>query len=156
MQKLSRGFSMIEVIVSLGVLAIVGGVGLMVSMEGYRGGNFHAERALVVSLLQHTRTEALASVCSGSSCTDARAHGVYIDEVTKKYVLFEGASYATRDTTQDRTLDASPALVRSGLSETVFTPYSADSATPGTITLTGEGRTSVITIGGRGQISWTN
>lgn len=153
---LSRGFSMIEVIVVVGVLAIVSSFGLVVSMEGFRGNNFHSDRALLVSVLQHARAEALASVCTGASCTDARAHGVYIDTAANSYVIFEGASYATRVAALDRPLEASPALARSGLGEVVFSPYTGNSPTPGTITLSGEGRTSDITIGSLGQISWTN
>jgi Tfp pilus assembly protein FimT len=150
-----KGFSMIEVLVVLGFFAIVGTVGLLVSMESYRGSNFRTDRDLLVALLQHARTDALGSVCRGSTCDDAVAHGVFINDADNQYVVFEGNSYSPGDP-QNRVFEASPVTVRSGLSEAVFEPYTGNPTTSGTITLEGEGRTSTTTIGAQGQISWTN
>jgi hypothetical protein len=73
------------------------------------------------------------------------------------FTIFEGASYAARDTNVDAVLDANAYITKTGWSEVVFEPLSGDVADAGTLTVSdGLSRTSVITIGEEGQITWSN
>ena len=150
----SAGFTLIEIIVVIGMLALVGSFGLLISMESYRGSTFRADRALLISLLQHARSDALNSVCRGACIgNDAAAHGVHIEGAS--YTVFQGATYAAGGPL-NQAFEASPAVTRSGLVDVVFAPLTGDSLTTGTITLTGEGHTSDVIIGAEGQITWSN
>lgn len=155
---LNAGFTLLEVMVVMGLIAIVGSVGLYFGLDAFRGYSFHSDRDLLVVALQHARAQAVSNICLNdptSPCTDGRPHGVHVGAGT--YALFQGGSYATRDTTIDVTIEMSPNTVVGGVSEIVFKQLSGDVSTPGDITLSeGTGRTSVISIGSEGQIIWIN
>jgi len=146
-----------EVIVVMGIFAMVGGFALFVSMETYRGSSFHSDRNLLVATLQRARAQAINNICLGT-CTDGKKHGVAIrpTEYPDSYVIFQTSNdYAARDVPQDAPFEASPISGQTGDSEIVF-EYLSGNSNPASITLTGEGHTSVITIGAEGQITWTN
>jgi prepilin-type N-terminal cleavage/methylation domain-containing protein len=147
-----RGFSLIEVIVVVALFGIVAGVGLIVSMESYRASSYHSDRALLVSLLQRARSQAINNLCSSSSCTDGAVHGVHIE--ADKYVLFEGATYVAGNA-DNAVFAADTNTTHSFTGDIIFSQLSATTSAQ-TITLTGQGRASDITISAEGRISWTN
>ena len=154
---MTRGFTVLELAIIIGLLAFLGGIGLVVTFESYRGSNFHSDRDLLVTVLQHARSDALASVCRAVSCSDALPHGVRIE--AGRYIVFEGSSYVASDP-QNQTFAASPAVVKSGEQEFVFAPSTGSllypSITPATVILSGEGRASTVSVDAEGQISWTH
>lgn len=155
----ARGFTLIEVLIVIGMLAIVGGMGLVVSMDSFRNYSLKDERDVVVSALQKARSQSINNMCFGPGCTDGKAHGVKI--LAGQYVIFQGASYATRNVALDEVQSSVyAAATATGLNEVVFAPLSGNATTlpAGTWTLTvadGAGN-SVITIGAEGQIRWTH
>jgi Tfp pilus assembly protein FimT len=155
-QKGEAGFSLIEILVVMGMLTIIGALGLFMSMDSYRSYAFRNERNIVVSALQRARSQAVSNVCMGATCTDGKPHGVHV--VTGQYVIFQGASYATRDAGYDQVINANtPNVSISGLSEVVFAQLSGEVATPGSITVGDNvGHSSVITINSVGQVVWSN
>lgn len=115
---------------------------------------------MLVALLERARSQAINNYCLGT-CTDGAPHGVAIRPIDNpdKYILYQGATYATRDTGADSVFDANPLVTSTGFSEVSFAQLSAVSSTVGGNTLTlseTAGHSSVITIGSEGQISWTN
>lgn len=155
-----KGFTLIEIMTVMAFIAIVGAFTMLVSMDSYRGYNFHSERDLLIAALQHARAQAIGNVCNGSGCTTGKPHGVHIE--ADKFVVFQGASY--HDTPEDAALDSvipANTVVGHGAGCTpscdfIFTQLSGNVAAPGTIVLSSEGRTSTITIGAQGQIFWDN
>ena len=148
------GFTLFEIIVVMAFIAIVGTFTLLVSMDSFQSYNFHTERDILVAALQHARAQAVGNVCLGAGCTTGKAHGVSIQ--TDKFVIFQGTSYATRDAAMDAVLQANTTIIHSGISEVVFSELSGNSPTPGTLTISSQGKSSDITIGALGQIIWTN
>ena len=150
----NSGFSLIEIIVVLALTSVAVGCSLFFSMDSYRSQSFYTDRDTLISLLQHARAESLANACAGSSCTAGVPHGVYIENTD--YILFQGASFATRDEAQDGVVEASPLVVHASMSEVVFEAQSGDVLHPGVIHLSDtSGHDSILTIGSEGQISWT-
>lgn len=143
---------MLEVLLVIGMFAVFAGFGLLVSMETYRGSNFHADRALLVSLLERARAQSMSNMCSGATCTDGAPHGVHIEAA--KYVLFEGASYSSTDP-ENASFDADPSSSHSFAGDVLFTQLSG-TTTGATITLSGGGRSSVLIVSPEGRITWTN
>ncbi len=142
-----------EVLLVIGIFVILAGFGLFVSMETYRGSNYHSDRALLIATLQRARAEAINNLCTGSGCTDGAPHGVHIQ--TDKYILFQGATYNAADTA-NVAFDADTNSTHSFSGDIVFSQLTGNVAAPVTITIAGGGRTSDITISTVGQISWTN
>lgn len=161
-KRAARGFSLIEILVVMAMFTMVAGLGLFVSMDAFRGYTFRSERDTVVSLLYKARSQAVSNMCFGAGCTGGRAHGVHFDSVNKRYVIFQGYTYAGRDASvDDVTLFRNNASSVAGLTDIIFSPLAATTtANPSavsTVTITDQGgHASVITIGKEGRITWTN
>ena len=149
-----RGFTLIEVLVVFGLIAIVGGFVLLMSMDTYRASSYRADRNLLVAILERARAQAVSNLCIGAGCANGKPHGVSLQG--SQYVLFQGPSFATRDPSIDNAFEASPLVTRTGLTEVVFSQLSGTTMA-GTITLSdASGYTSLITLSADGQITWTN
>lgn len=146
---------MIEVLVVLGMFAIMAGFGLYVNMENYRGSSFHSDRDLLVSLLQHARAQAISNKCGGANCiNNGKAHGVAV--VGGNYVIYQGSNYASRDVSEDAVFSGNPSVTRTGATDISFSQLTATTSVDKTITLAGGGKTSDVTVSTEGQIKWTN
>ena len=148
----SSGFSLIEVVVVLGILAVLASFALVISMESYRGSSFNDERSLLISMLQTARSQAMSGVCIGSECTGGVPHGVYI--TSNSLALFQGTSYNASDDNNEVVPFSNRAITLSGAQQVIFAEFTGD-ATATTITLKdAAGRSATITIGSEGQILW--
>ena len=148
-----RGFTLIEVLITIGLLGLIAGLGVFVSMDSYRGNLFRAERNIVVSILQKARSQAIHNVCVGSVCADGQLHGVHFDP--NQYAIFQGAIYNPADINNE-VIQANSNVHNSGLANIVFSQLEGTTS-GGTLTLTdNSGHTSAITINNEGQIIWTN
>ncbi len=148
------GFSVIEILVALALAAIVSGSALLVSMSAYESDTFKSDRDSLIALLMRARAESMHGMCLGSACLDARPHGVAI--LPDSYVLFQGASYASRDSDADAVIGRNPSITATGISEILFSILAATTSA-GSIELTDQrGNRATITIGSLGQIGWSD
>ena len=152
-----RGFALIEILVVFGLIAILGGITLFVSMDTYRGSNFRTERDLVVSILEHARALAVNNACLGT-CSNGKPHGVHI--ANNSFTLFQGTAYNAADAA-NVSFTANTLFSHSGYLAThdvLFTQLEG-STTCGTCDLTisdSTGHTSTINVTSDGKIVWTN
>ncbi|HRH24202.1 MAG TPA: prepilin-type N-terminal cleavage/methylation domain-containing protein [Candidatus Paceibacterota bacterium] len=156
--SIPKGFTLLEILVVMGLVLMVVAFGLIVSFDDYRGFTFRNERDIVVSVIQKARGQAINNMCFGAGCTDGKAHGVYFG-TPGEYVVFQGTSYATRDVALDEVIAARDnASVVSGMTSVVFNRLRADTTTVGgtTLTITQPGHTSTITVEPEGRVWWTN
>lgn len=140
-----KGFTLIEILIAMGILAIIGGFGLFVSLDFYRSNVIFSERDTLLSLLRRARLDAVNNI-------QAMPHGLYV--ATTSYILFAGSSYAARSSTHDYAFDKSVAVTTGGLTEVVFSPLAATSTASGTITLADETRNLEILVNYEGMIDW--
>lgn len=85
----NRGFTLLEMLVVIGIVTMLGGALSFVDMNNYRADAFRAERDSLVMLLQTARANAQNNV-------NQKPHGVAIHpDGYDGYVVFEGASYAS-------------------------------------------------------------
>ncbi len=151
---------MLEVLVVVAIFGIVGSLGLYATMNSYHGSNFRNDRNLLIATLQRARAQSINNICLGT-CPDGRKHGVKIltptPPATPSYVIFQTTNGydSGRDAAYDVIFQAAPTTARSGDDEVVFEQLTGNAGAT-TITLTGGGRTSVITIESLGSISWTD
>lgn len=154
----NTGFTLIEVLIVLGIFSVLGGIGVFASLDTYRGYAFRSERDTLVSLLAKARSESMSNICLGAGCVGGKTHGVLV--TADEYILFQGISSTMRNQDVDERV---PIVYRglmvasSSLVEVVFSQLSGDVAATGTITLIDAvGHNSVIGISQEGRISWTN
>lgn len=82
-----KGFTVIELIIVIGLLAFIAAFGGVISLNSVARSSAVQERDLFVTLLlRGARAEALANV-------NETAHGIYIDNTAKEYILFAGSDY---------------------------------------------------------------
>ncbi len=144
----------------MGIMTLLGGVALIVSMDNYHAYAFRAERDTLVSLLEKARSQSMSNICLGvsGSCTNGRPHGVHVS--AGQYTVFQGQTYSTRDDVVDEVYPVRGVDVKTksgSLSEVVFAQLSGDVLAPGYITLlNSDGHISTTTITSQGAIIWTN
>ena len=140
-----RGFTLIEILMTLAIITLLASMGLAVSVGTYRSYAFNTEQDILMSLLMKTRQQALTNV-------DEAPHGLFI--TPSEYVLFEGASYAARAQSKDEHISADAAITKSGLNEVVFSQLAGESNASGTIMLASGTRVATATITYEGQINF--
>ncbi len=144
LEKNSAGFTLIEVLVSMGILAMLGTLGLVFGLDFYRAYAFNSERDLAVGILQKARSRSLANI-------NQTTHGVCI--IGSKYILFEGALNCDPNNSANEVYDANPGVSNSGL-QIVFQQLSGRPNSVGSVTLTSGVRSSVININAEGMVEW--
>lgn len=150
-----KGFSLIEITVSLGLFAMLGTVTLLMSMQSYGGYSFHTTGQLLVAALQKARSDALHNVCIGGNCTGGLPHGVHISAT--QLALFQGTAYDPNDDANVYVALQNPTIALGGLTDVVFSQLTADVSVPGAIAVTDtNGHSVTVTVGSEGQISWSN
>ena len=143
----SNGFTLIEILVVIGILVVLSSLGLLVSLDFYRSYAFNSERDLVVAALQKARSQSLSNI-------NQSAHGLKIIS-SGRYVIFEGDAYSS-GSASNLDLPADPSITASGSGEIVFEQISGRAiGGQKLITLSDpKGRSAQITINPEGGIEW--
>ncbi|MBC7836540.1 hypothetical protein H7X87_02065 [Acetobacteraceae bacterium] len=142
---------MLEILIVIGLFAIIGTFAMFIDMGSLFGNSFRGEERTIVTLLQNARADAMDNVGQAP-------HGlaIYPADNPDAYVLFAQSAYAT-DPLSHRVVEEAYDIEISGAPvEIVFEQLSGNSNFEGTITLTDPNRgiTSEITINHEGAISW--
>ncbi len=150
--KNNSGFTLMEVLITLGLIAIVAIVISVVDINNFRGDSFKSEVGTIGTSLQTARANSFNNI-------NQKKHGVAFNPAGfNGYVIFEGGTYATRDTAQDVFIASSYILNFSPASptEVVFDQLSGNANYNGDITLSDpqRGVSTVININNEGKIAW--
>jgi len=70
-----RGYTLIEIIVVIALLVMTGALGVVMSMDSFRGYMFRNERDSIVAALQRARSLAVSNICEGAACDGVRRTG---------------------------------------------------------------------------------
>ena len=100
MNKIQRGFTIIEIIVVLGILATLLSIGYVRFTDIARRAPLSATVETVIADLRGQQTKAMSGYAGGGSAADD--YGVYFD--TNSYTLFKGPVYSALDSTNAKTL----------------------------------------------------
>lgn len=136
------GFTIVEVIVVLGILGILLVATMPVAWEFYQRIELKSEQNNHLAYLRLARAYSFAN-------KNASAHGLYIG--AGGATIFEGSSYVGRNQAQDQFFIRSPLVVATGASEIIFGALSATSS-DATITLSNIQGSHNITINSHGKI----
>jgi len=142
--KRNIGFTLIEILVVLGILSIIATFGYLVTMDFYKSYAFNAERDTIVAILQKARSQSLANI-------NESAHGVHFD--SEQYVIFQGSAYNSNDNF-NQIIPSAFGITHSGITDVVFFQLSGDVGSSGSLILSDGKRSAVISINSEGQINW--
>jgi prepilin-type N-terminal cleavage/methylation domain-containing protein len=92
------GFTLIEMLLVLAISFILMGLMLPAALNQYRATLVDDAARSLMDSLRRTRTQAVADVHSA-------AHGLKIMSASSSFILFEGASYATRNQAADEIVE---------------------------------------------------
>jgi len=148
--KSGAGFTLIEILILLGLFAILVTIGLIMGMDSIVRSTVHNERDTIVIMLSGTRARALANV-------NEEAQGIHITD--DKIILFEGTSFpGTNQRSTDRNdsivINPEPATIVFSQLQSFATDGSDDCDPSCTITLSGSAQTAIIEINSEGRIEW--
>ncbi len=141
------GFTLVEVLVVLGLLLLLVGLGGLGSMEAYRSYVFTAETHTLVSVLERARSQALVN-------KQQLPHGVCYQ--APHYILFQGTECV--DTPSSERIRTARSIADASDFDTmfpvvIFTPLTATTVSA-TIHVTDGLRTTDIVINDEGAIFW--
>lgn len=142
----TSGFTIIEVLLSITLVAIVMGIGIPVYLSLQ---NNNAVEVTSMTFAQGLRrAETLARAVEGDS-----TWGAYIQ--TGSVTVFKGDSFSSRDESADEIYDTSGAAAVSGVNEYVFSKLTGyPSATGTTILSDTTGDRRVITVNEKGTVNF--
>jgi prepilin-type N-terminal cleavage/methylation domain-containing protein len=141
-----RGFTLIEVLLSVTILAMLVGLSLPVYETFVRRNDLDLTAQATVSAIR--RAEAYSRSVNQDSQWG-------IELVAPGITVFKGDTYATRDAAFDEIIMLPNSISVSGISEIVFAKLSATPNATGTISFTTTTNdTRTITINGKGMVSY--
>ncbi len=150
----SKGFTLIEIFVVIGIVMVIVVMSIFIDMNSYRGDAFRSEVSSLGKSLQEARANSLNNI-------NQKKHGVAINpDGYEGYIIFEGSSYdeVGRDTSNDKEIKSSYKVTFSPSSPTeiVFEQLSGDANYNGDITILDpeRGMSLAISINYEGKISW--
>ncbi len=140
-----KGFTLVELLVVMGIFTVLAGLGLFVSMGFYRSYSYSTQTGLLVSALQRSRSRSMNNI-------NATLHGVHVDATT--YTMFQGATYAPADPNNEASVFASGVTSLTS-ADVIFTQLSGSlTSGPLTMVITDGIHTSTISFNNEGRISW--
>lgn len=139
------GFTLIEILIVIGIFAILAGLGLFLGFDVYTSNALRSERNTLLSVLEKTRSRAMNNM-------NESGHGLYI--TSSEYIMYRGSSYASRNPSYDENIQANPAIAHTGLQEVSFGQLTGNPSATGTITLSDAVRSLNISVEDEGMINW--
>lgn len=142
-----KGFTLLEVLLSVIILSIVAGLSLPV-MASFDGRNDLDVTAQSIAM-QLRRAGTYSRGANGDSQWGVHAQS---DSVT----LFRGATYASRDSSYDETIPIPTSFTVSSTGDLVFSKVDGSPSSNGSITLTNtnSNETRTITVNAKGMVSY--
>jgi prepilin-type N-terminal cleavage/methylation domain-containing protein len=95
----SRGMTLIEILVVLGMAAALVTVAAIGSMHDFSAIESRSDRETLMDALLFARSRALRGSCSIGGCEQGAVHGVFVSG--DSIIVFEGNSYAERNEDAD-------------------------------------------------------
>lgn len=141
------GITLIEIIVVIGLIALLAAFSMFASLDFYRSFMFRKETATVISLLERARNLAMNNL-------NEKNHGLHFE--SGRYVLFQGLKFDQNDPANEQ-VEANLAITISSPAlpfDVIFSPLSGDTPQQ-TITLkSSNGKSAQILINQQGAIDW--
>jgi len=141
----TRGFTLLEVIISTTILAVIMGTATPIIANSYINYRIVTAQQDLVSVLRKAQSLAISNQYESP-------FGVAV--ASGAYVIFRGPSYAERLPAFDEEISYSGAITVSGPTEIVFAQLSGRPNTTGTISLSNRELNKDVAVNEEGRINW--
>lgn len=142
----ARGFTLIEMMLSVGIITLIAGMSLPVY------GAFQARNEIDIAAQGIVEALRRAQMYSRGMQNDSQ-WGIEVQSTA--VTLFKGGVFASRDSTYDEATTIPAAITVGGLTEILFTKLTGMPATTGNITLSNaNGDTRTVTINAKGMVTY--
>ena len=142
----NSGFTLLEVLLSVAVIALIAGLGAPIYQS------FQVRNDLDVATNTISQSLRRAQVLSQAVDGDT-TWGISVQ--SGAIILFQGASYASRNTNFDEVFDLPGSITPSGVSEIIYEKFTGEPQNTGTVTLTSNtNEARNITINEKGNITY--
>ena len=152
-QNNQRGFTFIELLIGVAILAVIFSLSLFIGFDFYKSYSFHFEKNTIVSVLQKARSQSLNNI-------NQAPHGVYFANPLQ-YIIFECVtppspctSYAHADTSKNIVINPAYGISITGTPFDVIFDQLSGASSDRTITVTDSVREYDISINSVGRIDW--
>lgn len=124
----SKGFTLIELIIVMAILAVVGALSVPFIQSFQVSSNLSTHTTTITQTLRRAQQQAIAGQNSSS-------WGVYFDDGVKMFILFLGNDFATRDQSYDLATDYPEVftVTTNFADEIYFSIFSGQPSTVGTV-----------------------
>lgn len=142
----TAGFTLLEVLLSVAIIALIAGIGTPI----YQAFQVRNDLDVATNTISQSfrRAQVLSQAVDGDTTWGLSVQSGAI-------ILFQGASYASRNTNFDEVFDLPGSITTSGVSEIVYNKFTGEPQNTGTVTLTSNANeTRNITINGKGTITY--
>lgn len=140
-----RGFSLIEIIITLAVLSILASISLGAYQLFAVKSELEISAGTVVQALRQAQFSAQAM-------ENDSAWGVKFEN--GKITVFSGTSFGSRDSAKDKVLGLAKNINFGSITEVVFNKFSGQVTMPGSISISNKSGTKTITYNAQGIISY--
>lgn len=140
-----KGFTLVEVVIVLGIFGLILAIGLPVGIDAYRNYLLTSENRNLMSVLRRAEEFAFSN-------KNESDYGVYLEG--NNFVLFKGSSFAGRDENYDEEYPREPSVLIGGFTEIVFSRNSGNPNATATIVLSNNLASQSIDINEEGAIFW--
>ena len=145
-QNSQRGFTLLEVLLSITAIAVIAGIGIPV-YQSFQNRN-DLDIAAVTFAQALRRAETLAQSVDGDISWGVTAQSGSI-------TLFKGGSFSGRDSSFDEVFEMPTSITPSGISEVVFAKFTGLPQTTGSLTLTSaNNETRTVVINAKGNVEY--
>jgi len=142
---MGRGLSLIEILLVVGILAILVILAPPLVLDFYKTQQLETHTQGVIQTLRRAQLKAMG-------VENATSFGVYL--TNDDYTLFQGASYAARDTQYDEVIDLPQIItITNSPKEVAFSRIEGAPSATGTIILSANGESRTISINEIGRIT---
>ena len=143
--KSQKGFTLLEIMIVIGLFALLVGISIPFGLDVYRSYVLISETRNMVSFLRRAETLSFTNTRNDS-------YGVMI--MNDRFVVFRGASFATRDTAFDEEYLRSPLVTVSGIAHIVFAAVTGRPDIMGTTTFSNGVNEQTVFINEHGTLFW--
>ncbi|HDY73417.1 MAG TPA: prepilin-type N-terminal cleavage/methylation domain-containing protein [Candidatus Jorgensenbacteria bacterium] len=143
--KSQKGFTLLEIMIVIGLFALLVGISIPFGLDVYRSYVLISETRNMVSFLRRAETLSFTNTRNDS-------YGVMV--MNDRFVVFRGASFATRDTAFDEEYLRSPLVIVSGIAHIVFAAVTGRPDIMGTTTFSNGVNEQTVFINEHGTLFW--